>query len=292
MVNPVNVILYFVFPGLSAIRAISRMGGLIPLGVGIAAAISFCLLRSKITSQSLKRVFPVIVLLLLLLESFPTKGIRKPYRAEKPPVPKEYVWLKNIAEDGPILEWPIICFICEADYLKWSIYHENSIVNGYASWQWDGHKKLSQMKDFSTPESLRAIYAFGVRYLLVHKKGSSFPIWAGKQIGKFQLVQKFDNALVYINTTSAPQFLPQAFREKFHMALQPTGQNSWNLSLKFTSPEKYFIQTKKRTFPVELNWQDGIKQTIRLTLFPTLWRHGDTINRIIKQEGMGAPKLH
>ncbi|KMP12730.1 hypothetical protein UR09_00095 [Candidatus Nitromaritima sp. SCGC AAA799-A02] len=296
MANPLGIFLYFTFPGLSAIRAISRIGGLIPLGIAITAAISFIMLRDKLASKTMKRMFSILILSLLIFETFPAKGMNKPYRPDELNIPAEYVWLKNNAK-GPVLEFPSPCFICDVNYMRWATYHMKPLVNGWGSYQWDGHEKMNQITDLSTLKSLRSLDAFGVRYLLIHKQNSTFPAWAREQIGDFHLVKRFDTALVYENENAQPKFLPDNYWERFSVSYHPVGENFWNLRLTFSSPDKHYVSKKKRVLPVEIRWENGFVQTVEIVFYPTLWRDGDTYSRVIKNSGgrisdiaLGAPR--
>jgi hypothetical protein len=288
MANPLGIFLYFTFPGLSAVRAVSRIGGLISLGIGVSAAVSFMLIRDKFSSKIHKGVFSGLILIFLLLETFPAKGINHPYQLGNHKIPEEYEWLRNTPDEGAVFEWPIASFGNDVHYMKWSTYHMKPLVNGWASFQWDGHEKLTQMKDLSAPESLRFLYAFGPRYLFVHKQDLTFPAWAQEHLGEFRLIKKFDNALVYENEEAHPEFLPDDYWKNFSVSSQLTGEKYWNLMLTFSSPDKNYVSKKKRVLPIELQWKDGARQHIELVFYPTLWRDGDTYNRVIKQASEGT----
>jgi len=284
MANPLGIFLYFTFPGLSAIRAISRMSGLIPLTIGITAAISFIMLRDKLGSKIRKGVFSVLILALLLFESFPLKGFNKPFNSDELHVPKEYVWLKNNAK-GASLEFPSPCFVCDVHYMRWATYHMKPVVNGWGSYQWEGHKKLHEIKDLSSSMSLRTLDAFGVRYLIIHKENAVFPVWAQEKIGRFNLVETFDSALVYENINTQPQFLPYNYWEKLSASYFPTTENSYTLTLTFLSPDKHYVSVNKKILPITIHWKDGSAQNIQFSYYPTLWRNGDTHSKTIKSEG-------
>jgi len=284
MANPLGIFLYFTFPGFSAIRAISRIGGLIPLATGITAAISFSMLRDKLGSKAKKEVFAILILALLLFEAFPFKGVSKPYKSPEPNIPVEYDWLKNNSE-GPALEFPSRCFICDVNYMRWATYHMKPLVNGWGSYQWEGHKKFNEMTDLSTPGSLRSLDAFGARYLVVHKENLVFPAWAQDGIGEYHLVKKFNTALIYENINAKPQFLPDNYWEKLAVSFSPTADDSWNIMLSFLSPDKHYVSAKKKTLPVKVLWEDGSVQNIQFQIYPTLWRNGDGYSKTIKSEG-------
>ena len=141
MVNPIATFLYYVFPGMSSIRAISRMSILIPLGLGITAGIAYMLIRARLERPVFKNIFSFVVLVGFLLSVYPAKGLHVPYKQPKDKIPKEYSWLKQ-APEGAILEWPITrSFLGDSVYLERSIIHQKKLVNGLASFEWDGRKK-------------------------------------------------------------------------------------------------------------------------------------------------------
>jgi len=147
MINPITTLLYYLFPGFSSIRAVSRMASLIPLGLAITSGIGYMLMKERLSNPVTQKAFSFIVLGFLMLEAYPTKGINTPYMQAESELPGEYVWLKQ-AEAGPVLEWPLhYPFAGDGVYLERSMEHQKKLINGYASFQWDGHKKLSRLKD-------------------------------------------------------------------------------------------------------------------------------------------------
>ena len=67
MINPIATSLYYIFPGFSSIRAISRMSGLMPLGLGLTAGIAYVLIRERMDNQYLKKIFTFSVLIFLII---------------------------------------------------------------------------------------------------------------------------------------------------------------------------------------------------------------------------------
>ena len=291
MGNPVAIFLYYTFPGLSAIRAISRGGGLIPLGLGISAGVGFMMLRDRLDNPTRKTAFSIFILLMLLFEMFPAGGLKKPYHPEKTKEAPEYIWLKKSPDKGPVYEWPSLCPICEVAYMREMIFHEKPLVNGHGSFDWAGHKKMSQMSDLSTSDSLRSLYAFGVQYLLIHKKDGRFPLWATDQIGEFQLVESFPETLVYINHKADTQFLPSDYWKKFDVSANPNGEDSWRLLFTFKSPDRYYVSNNNQTLHVKIKWEGGGEQNHELPLLPNLWRDGDNFDLQIKEAGEGTPHI-
>jgi len=87
MVNPIGTFLYYIFPGFSSIRAISRMSILIPLGLGITAGLSYMLIKRRLDGSRFKKIFPYIVFTALILETYPAKGLHVPYKQQENQIP-------------------------------------------------------------------------------------------------------------------------------------------------------------------------------------------------------------
>ena len=190
-VNPIATFLYYVFPGLSSIRAISRMSILIPLGLGITTGIAYKIIRERLDKPYLKKIFSFIVLIILILEIYPAKGLYAPYKQPRDEIPEEYSWLKQ-APSGPVLEWPVSkSFLGDAVYLERSMIHQKKLINGYHFFEWEVRKKLAELTDLLNKRALLSLYAFGVRYLVMHQTGGDFPQWAGKNLGKFDQIKAF-----------------------------------------------------------------------------------------------------
>ena len=190
-VNPIATFLYYVFPGLSSIRAISRMSILIPLGLGITTGIAYKIIRERLDKPYLKKIFSFIVLIILILEIYPAKGLYAPYKQPRDAIPEEYSWLKQ-APSGPVLEWPVSkSFLGDAVYLERSMIHQKKLINGYHFFEWEVRKKLAELTDLLNKRALLSLYAFGVRYLVMHQTGGGFPQWAGKNLGKFDQIKAF-----------------------------------------------------------------------------------------------------
>jgi uncharacterized membrane protein len=284
MINPIDTFLDYLFPGFSSIRAISRMSGLIPLGLGITSGISFMLIRERIRGLRFKIMFSFIVLTVLMLEIYPAKGLYAPYKQPKDEIPLEYLWLKQVP-DGPVLEWPINkYFVRDVAYLEGSMIHQKKLVNGFGAFEWDGRKKLSELTDFSSKRALLSLYAFGVRYLVVHRTGGSFPQWAGKNLGEFYQIKVFNNALVYLNKNAKTNFLPQNFIDYCTVSVKNiNGKN--RLILRLNSPSVHYVSKNKNQLKVKVNWKyDFTSSFYEWPFYPTLWRDGDSYELVLDEK--------
>ena len=280
MVNPIATFLYYAFPGFSSIRAISRMAILIPLGLGITSGIAYMLIKARLDKPLFKKIFSCFVFTLFLLEIYPAKGFHVPYKQVENKLDEVYLWLKEIPE-GPVMEWPITTR--DLVYLERSITHRQRLVNGFASVEWNGHKKLAELSDLSSKRALLSLYAFGVRYLVVHRIGGSFPEWAGKNLGKFQRVQTFDNALVYLNKDSATNFLPKNFIDYFSASVENANDKN-RLILRFNSPSVHYVSKNKKQLKVKVKWKSNSTPSYyEWPFYPTLWQDGDTYELVLDE---------
>ncbi len=290
--NPVTTLLFFSFPGFDSIRAISRFSGLVPLGLAITSGLGLMLIGQRCQKVYLKNLLYALFISLLLIEIYPAKGFNPPFKKD-PPSRDEYVWLKNQADMGPVLEWPIhIPFDGEAVYVARSIIHNKPLVNGFGSYQWNGHKKLSQMKNLSQQETLLSLYAFGVQYLLIHKVQNQFPQWATQKIGKFQLSKQFDDTLIYENKNARTQFLPESYWDHFDLSIERPDISHCQLVLTFNSPETYYVSINKIAMNILLEGEnDLILEEKELTLYPDLWKNGDKKTIPLKENSCATKQI-
>ena len=276
MINPIGAFLYYIFPGFSSIRAISRMSILIPLGLGITAGLSYMLISRRLDGSRFKKIFPYIVFTALILETYPAKGLHVPYKQQENQIPHVYNWLKK-AQDGPVLEWPV----SEGKYLERSFIHKKKLINGIAAFAWDGHKKLTKLTDLSNKRALLSLYAFGVRYLVVHRVSGNFPEWAGETLGEFKRLKIFDNALVYLNKNAKVKFLPEKFLDYFTASVESTNDTN-RLILKFNSPDEYYISKNKKILNIKVNSEYNTNSfNYKWPFYPTLWQDGDSYSLIL-----------
>jgi hypothetical protein len=276
MINPIVTFLYYIFPGFSSIRAVSRMSILIPLGLGITAGVGYALIRERLDKPYLKKIFTFIVLIALMLEIYPAKGLYAPYKQPRQETPEVYSWLKQ-AQDGPVLEWPVSKFFTdEGVYLERSFIHKKKLINGSAAFEWDGHRKLTKLTDLSNKRALLSLYAFGVRYLVVHRVSGNFPEWAGETLGEFKRLKIFDNALVYLNKNAKINFLPEKFLDYFTASVESANDTN-RLILKFNSPDEYYISKNKKILKIKVNLKSNTNSfNYEWPFYPTLWQDGDS----------------
>jgi len=290
MINPIAIFIYYTFPGLSSIRAISRMSILIPLGLGITAGVAYMLIKEQIVTSRYKKVFTFLVLTFFVFEMCPSKGLYAPYKPGHE-IPKVYKWLKE-APDGVVLEWPMAKFFSGDEiYQERSMIHQKKLVNGYAAFEWDGRKKLAELEDLSGNSALMSLYAFGINYLVLHDTYGKFPKWAGKNIGEFQQIEKFNNALIYLNKKAKVNFLSESFLDHFSAVIKYSDKES-RLVLKFQSPNTHYVTKNKKMLKVRVSWEsDPNSSHYEWPFYPTLWRDGDSYELILDKNSKRVPKF-
>ena len=257
------------------------MSILIPLGLGITTGIAYKIIRERLDKPYLKKIFSFIVLIILILEIYPAKGLYAPYKQPRDEIPEEYSWLKQ-APSGPVLEWPVTkSFSGDAVYLERSMIHQKKLINGYAAFEWEGRKKLAELTDLSNKNALLSLYAFGVRYLVVHRSGRDFPRWAGKKIGEFNQIKVFNNALVYLNKNSKTNLLPQNFLDYCAVLVENANEKN-RLMLRFNSPSVYYVSKNKKQLKVKVKWKSSSTPSYyEWPFYPTLWQDGDTYELVL-----------
>jgi hypothetical protein len=136
------------------------------------------------------------------------------------------------------------------------------------------------------------LYAFGVRYLLVHNTRGKFPLWATREIGKFQLSRRFDDTLVYENKNARTRFLPENYWSHFSLAIEQADNSPCELVLTFQSPENYFVSKTKTSLGIRLEGEGNrILEEKELTFFPDLWQNGNKYNIALKEKSCAARKI-
>ena len=147
------------------------------------------------------------------------------------------------------------------------------------------------MVNLSKPKNLLSLYAFGPKYIFIHKKDSDFPPWANDSFGKFNLIKKFKNTLVYENKSAQTQFLPDKYWMKFATSHNLTDKGKIKISLTFLSPNKFYVSIKKILLPIKIIWENGFVKSEEMTIYPTLWRNNDVYTLVIKSNHSKIKKI-
>ena len=126
-------------------------------------------------------------------------------------------------------------------------------------------------------------YAFGVRYLVVHRTRGDFPQWAGKNIGEFYQVKVFNNALVYLNKNAKTNFLQPNFIDRFSISVENINDKN-RLVLRFNSPSVHYVSKNKKLLRVKVNWKsDFASSYYEWPFYPTLWRDSDSYELVLDE---------
>ncbi len=256
---------YKYIPGFSGIRAISRFGGLITVGIAPLAAFGFSDIFKRLPGKT-KYLFAVIVPALLLAEYFPAPRYR-PQLTKSQEIPAIYQWLEQQQGDFAILELPLHeTEDHETYYLYGSMFHHKRLVNGFSGYVYPPFTKLREIINGSLPnqEAIRAITAFGPRYIIIHKDKniSEYP----SKLGDYELIQTIDDSLIYEFSNAVPQMLKPANILQYLALDGPDG-------LKLETGG-YFINDKKIELQNIAYWHAGeevIRKKRTKIIWPCLW---------------------
>jgi hypothetical protein len=212
-------------PGFQTMRVVARIGVLTALALSVIAGFgAFYVLKwagerlhgSKIKDQRSKLLMLLAVAIALVpvgeswsapvgMEAVGTRGA----------VPQVYRWLAEQPKTV-IVEYPMTHFrrgeisvVMQNEYQYYSVYHWHEMINGSAAIRPFSYSALvlETEKCFPCPASLDALWAMGVKYVVVHLDNLSGPqredfLWrstdpAGKVVGAFTMVQDFGENRVY-----------------------------------------------------------------------------------------------
>ncbi|MBF0456908.1 MAG: hypothetical protein HQK99_03330 [Nitrospirae bacterium] len=285
--NPIGLFLYGVFPGYDGMRAVSRAGGVVTLGVSILAAEGVRIIEEKIPRALYRDLIFWGIVVILAIESYPVRGHLNLFEDKTVQPPAKYLWLKEQRDNAPVLEWPLhIPFDGEGKYVEGSMIHGKPIVNGLSSYQWEGHVRLTTLAgSLDDDMALKAIYAFGVKYLIINAENGAFPLWAKHEIGQFTLAKEFPDALIYVNQDAKTQFPDDDFLKHFSsFSCEESGKDSYIFSIEFHSKDKYYVSRDK--IVVEVFWNTGKTQhTDKRSINPALFADHDVVVIKVKKSG-------
>jgi hypothetical protein len=274
-VNPVPILLFYLMPGFSGLRAISRIAGLLPIITGLIAGFALLDLRQSI--QPLRRTLLTgLIIGLALVEVFPAKAMPDDFNRSYAGTREVYHWLDVRGERGPVLEWPVHSpWTKEHEYVQNSMIHQFPLVNGYSGYQWEGHKKLTTIaRDMSSDRTGRALEAFGVRYLIVHKRGNGYPDWADETIHEFNLIETFPGSRLYEHPDPSTRYLEASDLNLFQYVSRKSSRFS-QPALTFLSQKRSYLTTRQRMIKGVLKTDRGETVPFEITVPPTLLEPGD-----------------
>jgi hypothetical protein len=209
-------------PGFQSMRVVARIGVLTALGLSVLAGIgAFFVLRwaaGRFRAGSMARVVvPVLAVVLALLPVFESWSapISMQSVGTRGAVPEVYRWLAAQPRTV-IVEYPMVHYkrgdpsVEMANlYQYYSAYHWHYMINGSTTIRPFAYSALVRETEdcFPCPESVGALWAMGVEYVVVHLENLSDPqrtdfMWrstspVGKVLDDFILVQEFGPDRVY-----------------------------------------------------------------------------------------------
>ena len=155
--------LYHAIPLFSFLRAPSRFGVVIPLILGLFAALAVARLPQR-RQTAVAAIVAVLALLELNTTPFPWHPT--------PPFPRAYLMLAKLPR-GPVAEFPYygqrIAYHFHTNYMLFSTSHWQPLVNGYSDHiPADFRKNALVLESFPTAETFALLKEYGVRYIGVH----------------------------------------------------------------------------------------------------------------------------
>jgi hypothetical protein len=163
--------LYHVLPVFSLLRAPSRFGLGVMLGLAVLAGIGVTALLHRFARR--RRLVGIALAVAALMDL----SISAPYRIILPPAPAYTVLSSRPA--GPIVEMPFhyrpIDFHLHARYMFNSTYHWRPLVNGYSDHIPEDFAKIAvPIASFPNPEGFLIFRERRVRYVLFHPEGYTY----------------------------------------------------------------------------------------------------------------------
>lgn len=155
---------YQIFPPLGFLRGIGRVGVVVSLSLAILAG--FAIERWIRGRKAAAIVAGIAALAVIDLNNAPIG------QTPVPPVATAYKMLANMPR-GPVVELPFFWIpnqrYQQAQYMMWSAWHWQPLINGYSDNSPPGFREAAQVIDsFPSPESFREMRDRGARYLVVH----------------------------------------------------------------------------------------------------------------------------
>jgi hypothetical protein len=155
--------LYHAIPLFSFLRAPSRFGVVIPLILGLFAALAIARLPQR-RQTTAAVIVGVVALLELNTTPFPWP--------QTAPFPRPYLMLAKLPR-GPVAEFPFfgerIAYHLHANYMLFSTSHWQPLINGYSDYiPADFRKNADVLDSFPTTATFVLLKEYGVRYIGVH----------------------------------------------------------------------------------------------------------------------------
>jgi hypothetical protein len=160
-------VVYTLFPPLGFLRGVGRIGVLVTLALAVLAGLALArLVRVRPTWQAAGAVMLLAILTVLDLNTTPLG------QYPVPPVPTAHRMLANLPR-GPVVEVPFFWRPSrryqQAQYMMWSAWHWQPLINGYSDNFPPGFIEAAQViATFPSDEAFAELRARGARYAVVH----------------------------------------------------------------------------------------------------------------------------
>lgn len=160
-------VVYTIFPPLGFLRGVGRIGVLVTLAFAVLAALALeRILRRPTAWQARAMVAALGMLTVLDLNTTPLG------QYPVPPLPTAHRMLANLPR-GPVVEVPFFWRANErfqqAQYMMWSAWHWQPLINGYSDSFPVGFMEAAQViATFPSDEAFAELRARGARYAVVH----------------------------------------------------------------------------------------------------------------------------
>lgn len=192
---------YFMYKIAPMFRVYARFGILVMLSVAVLAGIGLANILNRITTPKKRRIFLVLIGLLVVLEFAPSLPAPMIDATIPPPV---YQWIAEQPGDFAIAEYPLEDYIGSSDCLFYQRMHKKRLINGAlpGSHADKVRKSVTNILDPKTPGVLNYL---GAKYVIFHperhlRSEDVEIIGAVPDISKqkgLRLIKDFEEARVY-----------------------------------------------------------------------------------------------
>jgi hypothetical protein len=164
---------------LQGFRAPARFAILAWSALAVLGGVGFVAIADRLFARG-RRLTLAAAIAALTIES-----VSAPMRLAAIPrrVPDIYRVLRN-ADRGVVLELPIVDWNLAPEYMYWSTYHWQPLVNGYSGHTPSDYRQtLAAMETFPSDQAIERVHALGVRYIVIHESYYSQRAFAAMMVG-------------------------------------------------------------------------------------------------------------
>ncbi len=181
------VLLYKYFPGFDGLRVPGRFTIIVALCTGIFAAYGIARLQAKMTGYKKKLLVPLLSVAILV--EFASIPVPLASIAVGSDVPEVYRWLNRQEGKRVVLELPMAhegtLMWKEEKRVYFSIYHWNSLVNGFSGYAPPYYMPLARQmsREFPSSSTVNTLKDIGVDYIVVHASEYDPENWKSLRTG-------------------------------------------------------------------------------------------------------------